>query len=220
MPQIRLQLEQVKEQAGEIDESSSKQEMQILYERIRKANGTLNGIDETCGEKSIKIENLIAARINYDKKLDEVESLLARFQADSDNFELVEMDSDLGVLKGHIDSVKSMKESLKQAGQPWQPERQLKIVTKFHQAQNALRSATAKQTQLEEMRAEFDAIFTSADKTLRAIVTPQTDEENAESELMQKMACCHVTIADLGQVRGWHFEKVWVKFREIRKNPR
>ena len=42
MPNIRQLIDQVKEQAEQIEDSSSKQEMQILYERIRKANGTLN----------------------------------------------------------------------------------------------------------------------------------------------------------------------------------
>ena len=57
---------------------------------------------------------------------------MAKFQADS-GVDLPEMERDLADLREHIEQVKSMKESLKQAGQPWQPERQLKIVTKFHQ---------------------------------------------------------------------------------------
>ena len=42
VPNIRQLIDQVKEQADQIEDSSSKQEMQILKERIRKANGTLN----------------------------------------------------------------------------------------------------------------------------------------------------------------------------------
>ena len=111
---------------------------------------------------------MITARLNYDKKLDEVETRLARFQAD-ENDELDKMETDLVDLKQHIESVKNMKESLKQAGQPWQPERQLKIVTKFHQAQNALRTATQKQAQVSEMRKEFEEIYSNADRTLTNI---------------------------------------------------
>ena len=143
---------------------------------------------------------------------------MAKFQADS-GVDLPEMERDLADLREHIEQVKSMKESLKQAGQPWQPERQLKIVTKFHQemiinlsiklfyvwfykscqAQNAVRSATQKQSQLDEMRKEFDEIFTSADEALNSIIPPEpcSGDKLIENELLQKMACCHVTI---GQV--------------------
>ena len=82
----------------------------------------------------IKIENLMAARLNYDQKLSEAEMMLSIFQTEIDQ---PQSDAELTKLKNLMEEIRQMKESLKQAGQPWQPERQLKITTKYHQVQLA-----------------------------------------------------------------------------------
>ena len=99
----------------------------------------------------IKIENLMAARLNYDQKLSEAETMLSIFQSEVQP----QSDAELTNLKNLMEEIRQMKESLKQAGQPWQPERQLKITTKYHQVQNQFRNQAQKAAHIDTMKKKY-----------------------------------------------------------------
>lgn len=170
-------------------------------------------IDETASDKMIKIENLMAARLNYDEKLSEAENMLTLFQSEANS----QSEDELIKLKNLMEEIRQMKESLKQAGQPWQPERQLKITTKYHQVQNQFRNQAQKAAHIDTMKKKYNEIMQSVDQSLADITgntllklpvlskeTGLSKENLAENEreIEEKLACCHVTASDLAKVKG------------------
>ena len=101
---------------------------------------------------------LIRSRSTYNQKLAELESDL------SDLAELTQSDLDLAharmeEIRPKVEEVRNMKESLKQAGQPWQAERQLKISTKFQQICQNARELKQKQGEIMKIQNQLTGQF-------------------------------------------------------------
>ena len=97
-----------------------------------------------------------------------------------------------------------MKEALKQAGQPWQAERQLKIATKFQQICQNARELQQKQSEIKKIQSQLSGQYSDLKGALDDISAPELFDSSVklkESEIEEKLAYCHVTAADVAKIR-------------------
>jgi len=147
-------------------------------------------------------EKLITSRREYERTTGQVEAFLSEIAAKQSS--PVEMNTLLDQIRPEIEELRSMKESLKQAGQPWQAERHLKVLTKFHQQEHIARELMVREQDIANLKEEYEFKYESVASTLDDIATPvafSSMSSPKEDEIEKKLACCHVTIADLARLR-------------------
>jgi len=108
----------------------------------------------TTNEKAQSIQTLMMSRRDYDEKLAEIEYDLVDLQ-ETTKSNLSECDEKLEQLRPKVENVRVMKESLKQAGQPWQAERQLKVATKYQQLLQQIRELNYRHAEVRELKAQL-----------------------------------------------------------------
>lgn len=100
----------------------------------------------------------MTSRRGYDQKLAEIESDLVDLHETS-RANLALCDQKLNKVRPKVEDIRIMKESLKQAGQPWQAERQLKIATKYQQLVQNVRELNHRHAEVRDLKAQLSSGF-------------------------------------------------------------